>query len=203
MVAVTLACRTHTGSLRRSLRSYPRSEAAWSAGAESREFEEERSHDNAQGGEARRVAQGTEAAPGEGEGVHPDARPAEPGAARPALGAGRKAIHLPGRARDADPRRPLRGTRPADRLSRDVPPRHRGTPYAVDGRRALLRLLLLDGQLQRHHDPPEPPRHHHGGDLTGALRQAGRLQETDGLALSVAVIARRRLQRGLSRLVHR
>src|SRR5206468_2514894 len=48
-------------------------------------------------------------APGEGEGVYPDARPAEPREARSALGARRKAIHLPGRARDADTQRPLRG----------------------------------------------------------------------------------------------
>src|SRR6059036_1007381 len=114
-------------------------------GAPQRELEKEGSHGNPQGGEARRVARGTEEAPGEGEGVHPDARSAEPGAARAALGARRKAIHLPGRARDADTRRPLRGTRSAGHLPRDVQPRHRGAPYALDGGRALLRLLLLDG----------------------------------------------------------
>src|SRR5690349_575893 len=76
------------------------------------ELEKERPDGNPQGGEARRVAQGTPEAPGEGEGVHPAARPAEPGAARAALGARREALHLPGRARDADTQRPLRGTRP-------------------------------------------------------------------------------------------
>src|SRR5262249_58022151 len=39
---------------------------------------EEDAHADAQGGEARRVAQGAEEAPGEGERVHPHARPAEP-----------------------------------------------------------------------------------------------------------------------------
>src|SRR2546426_352435 len=63
---------TQTGS-RQSFRSYPRSEAAWSPGAESRELEEEGSHGNSQGGETRRVAQGTEETPDEGEGVQPDA----------------------------------------------------------------------------------------------------------------------------------
>src|SRR2546430_6911110 len=93
---------------------------ARSPGAESRQREEEGSHGNSQGGETRRVAQGTEEAPGEGEGVHPDARPAEPGAARSALGARREAIHLRERARDADAQRRLRGARPAGHLSRDV-----------------------------------------------------------------------------------
>src|SRR5881296_1179304 len=191
-------------SSRQSFRSYPRSEAAWSPGTESHEsLRKEGSHGNSQGGETRRVAQGTEEAPGEGEGVHPDARPAEPGAARSALGARREAIHLRERARDADAQRRLRGTRPAGHLSRDVQSGHRGGSYALDSRRALLRLLLLDGQLQRHHRPPEPPRHHNGRGLTGSLPEACRLQETDGLELSVAVIARKRLQFRLSRLFHR
>src|SRR4029453_6828298 len=156
---------------------------------------------NPQSGEARRVAQGTEEAPGEGEGVYPDARPAEPGAARSALGARREAIPPPGRARDADAQRPLRGTRPTGHLSRDVPPRHRRTPYALDGRRAVLRLLVLDGQLQRHHRPPEPPRHHDGRGFTRSLPEARRLQESDGLGLSVAVIDWKRLQLRLWRPV--
>src|ERR1044071_9344945 len=67
------------------------------------------SRDDSQGGEPRPVARGTEEAPGEGEGVHPDARPAEPGAARATLGARRQALQLRGRARAADTRRPLRG----------------------------------------------------------------------------------------------
>src|SRR3981189_1438523 len=36
-------------------------------------------------------------------------------------------------------------------------PPHRGAPYSLDTGRGLLRLLLLDGQLQRHHRPSEPP----------------------------------------------
>src|SRR6266571_426358 len=72
-IAVVMAHHaTQTGS-RQSFRSYPRSEAARSPGAESRELEEEGSHGNSQGGETRRVAQGTEETPSEGEGVHPDA----------------------------------------------------------------------------------------------------------------------------------
>src|SRR5713101_2085657 len=78
-----------------------------------------------------------------------------------------------------------------------------GVPYPLDTGRALLRLLLLDGQLQRRHRPSEPPRHHHGRGLTGPLREACRLQEADGLGLSVAVIVRQRLQLRLSRLFHR
>src|SRR6516164_2553796 len=117
------------------------------------------------------------------EGIHPDARPAESGAARSALGARRKAIHLPGRAREADTRRPLRGTRPARGLSRDVQPRHGRVPDAMDGGRTLLRLLVLDGQLQRNHRPPESPRHHDGRRLTSSLPEACRLQEEDGLEL--------------------
>src|SRR2546423_8765596 len=103
-----------TGSLRQS---YPEVQGGPKRfGA--RELEEEGSHGNPQGGEARRVAQSAEEAPGEGEGLHPDARPAEPGAARSALGARRKALYLRGRARDADTQRPLRGSRPTGHLSR-------------------------------------------------------------------------------------
>ena len=82
-------------------------------------------------------------------------------------------------------------------------PPHRGAPYALDRGRTVLRLLLLDGQLQRHHRPPEPPRHHDGRGLTGPLREACRLQEADGLELSVAVIVQKRLQLRLWRLVRR
>jgi predicted dithiol-disulfide oxidoreductase (DUF899 family) len=35
-------------------------------------------------------------------------------------------------------------------------------PIRMDGGRALLRLLVLDGQLQRDHRPSESPRHHDG-----------------------------------------
>ncbi len=82
-----------------------------------------------------------------------------------------KQIHLRGRARDADTQRPLRGTRAAGQLSRDVQPRHRGGPYALDAGRALLRLLVLDGQLQRRHRPSEPPRHHDGLPISDGLAE--------------------------------
>src|SRR4029434_2170179 len=160
-------------------------------------------HDNPQGGEARRVAQGTEEALGEGEGVHPTARSVEPGAPRTAVGARRRALHLRGRAREANTQRALRWTQPTCHLSRDVQPRNRWGSYDLDGGRAVLRLFVLDGQLQQHHHPPEPPGHHDGRNLTRSLPEAGRLQETDGLGVSVAVIARKRLQLRLSRLVHK
>src|SRR5207249_9509470 len=72
-IAVVMAHHATQSGSRQSFRSYPRSVAAWSPGAESREREEEGSHGNSQGGETRRVAQGTEETPDEGEGVHPDA----------------------------------------------------------------------------------------------------------------------------------
>src|SRR4029450_4582603 len=78
----------------------------WPGRRSRREHEEEGSHDNPQGGEARRVAQSTEEAPGEGEGVHPTARSAEPGAPRTALGARREVLQLRGRAGDAGHKRP-------------------------------------------------------------------------------------------------
>jgi len=77
-----------------------------------------------------------EKAPGEGKGIHAAARSAEPGAAQSALGARRKAIHLRGRARDADTQRPLRGRSQLVIYHAMFNPPPRG-PYALDTGRGL------------------------------------------------------------------
>ncbi len=79
----------------------------------------------------------------------------------------------------------LRSCRP-----RDVQSRHGRATNDLDRRRCLLRVLVVDGQLQRHHRPSEPPRHHHGGRIAGPVSGDCGVQETDGLELSLALIRR-------------
>ena len=66
------------------------------AGKDDDSARQEGSYAPPQSGEARRVARGAEEAPGEREGIHPDARSAEPGAARSPLGARREAVLFEG-----------------------------------------------------------------------------------------------------------
>ncbi len=64
--------------------------------------------------------------------------------------------------------------------------------HGMDGRRGVLRLFLLDGQLQRHHAPPEPSRHHDGGRLAGTVPEARRVQGTDGLEFPLVLLGGQR-----------
>ena len=52
----------------------------------------------------------------------------------------------------------------------------------------MLCLLVLDGQLQRHHGPPESSRHHDGRRVARTVREAGGVQEADGLDVPLVLI---------------
>src|SRR5262249_22208537 len=87
-------------------------------------------------------------------------------------------------------------------LSRDVQSGHRLRLDDVDEGRAVLRVLVLDGQLQRRRRPPQPPRRDDGGGVARSVRQVRDLSEAHGLELSGVLGGKLGLQLRLLRVVY-
>src|SRR5919106_4575153 len=131
------------------------------------------------------VGEGQRADPRQGEGHEQGERRARRRAAPPAGHAGREGVRVRGPRRQGDRPRPVRGPPAALRLQLHV--------RAESGRR--LRRLL-DGRRPAHPSgPPARPGHQLRPRLARSGREAGAVQEADGLGSALVLVGRRHLRR--------
>src|SRR5215203_1575799 len=142
---------------------------------------------------ARGVAGSPPEAPRGGTGACRPQRGARAAAERPALGAGRRGVHVRHGRRSEDARRTLRRPLAAARVQHHVRTELRG---------GLSRLLEPRRPSRRGPRPPRAPRRHVAVLPAGPARQAAGVQAADGLELPVGVDVRERLCFRLPARVH-
>ena len=129
-----------------------------------------------------------------GEGTDAAQRRAGAAAAGTAVGPDRQGVSIRDRRGKRLAGRPVQRALAAPRLSLHVRARLQGRlPVLLDDR----------GRVQRLRRAPGEPRRHAFGGIARAAREAAGVQAADGLDVSLGVLARRRLQLRLQRLVHR
>ena len=131
---------------------------------------------------------------GQGEGIHPPARRAQPPAPRTTLGTRREAVCIRRPARQQDACRSVRRSQPAHGVSLHVRP---------GMERRLSQLLLPGRSLRRHDHSSRPSRRDLRRGLPRSLPADRRLQKAHGLAVSLGVVVRLRFQLRLPRLADR
>src|SRR6266853_428005 len=128
------------------------------------------------------------------EGTHSAWRRVGAATAGAAVGADRQGVSIRDRRGERLAGRPLQRALAASRLPLHVRARvHGGVCDLLDDRRRVRRLRRAPGE----------PRRHAFGGIAGASREAAGVQAADGVEISLGLLARRRLQLRLPRLVHR